>query len=77
LGLGLSSGAELFGFMDDTLVVATSRSIAELQTTINESLSRVAEKFLEPSLSLAVEKTQAVFFPNKKKWTPPRITLNG
>jgi len=42
LRLGLPPGAELFGFADDTLVVAASPSITELEATINESLARVS-----------------------------------
>jgi len=52
-------------------------SITELEATINEFLARVSAKISELGLSLAVEKTQAVVFTNKNKWTPPQVILNG
>lgn len=77
LNLPMQEGSELFGFADDTLVVAIGKSIQELETRANEALSQVVDKISQIGLSLSVDKTEAVLFTNKYKYTRPRLFING
>jgi len=77
LRLQLLADAELLGFADDTMVIVSGRSIAELETNTNETLGLFSEEISRLGLSLAVNKTEAVLFTNKYKYANPSITLNG
>jgi len=77
LRLQLPLDVELLGFADDTMVIASGRSVAELEMKINEALGLVSEEISKLGLSLAVNKTEAVLFTNNYKYTNPNIILNG
>lgn len=64
LRLQLPADVELLGFADDTMVIASARSIAELEMKTNEALGLVSEEISRLGLSLAVNKTEAVLFTN-------------
>ncbi|KAE9526697.1 hypothetical protein AGLY_013345, partial [Aphis glycines] len=73
----LPAGAELIGFADDTLVVAHGKTASEVERIANEALDVVSGKIAGLGLLIAVEKTQAVLFTNKYKYTLPKLTING
>jgi len=77
LRLQLPADVELLGFADDTMVIASGRSVAELEMKANEKLGLVSEEISKLGLSLAVNKTEAVLFTNKYKYANPNIILNG
>ncbi|CAI6362877.1 unnamed protein product [Macrosiphum euphorbiae] len=77
LQLQLPRGSRLIGFADDTLVVCSGKTIPELETIANETLSLVSNEIRNMGLSLAVHKTEAVVFSNKYKYETPRLILNG
>lgn len=60
-----------------TLVVAIRNSIEELETRANEALTRVVDKISQIVLSLSVDKTEAVLFTKKYKYTCPQLFING
>jgi len=72
----LPAGAELIGFADDTLVVAHGKTASEVERIANEALDVVSGKIAGLGLLIAVEKTQAVLFTNKYKYTLPKLTIN-
>lgn len=76
LATALPAGAELIGFADDTLVVAHGKTAYEVEGIANEALEVVSDKIAGLGLCIAVEKTQAVLFTNKYKYTPPKLTIN-
>jgi hypothetical protein len=77
LRLQFPADVELLGFADDTMVIASGRSITELEMKTHEVLGLVSEEISRLGLSLAVNKTEAVLFTNKYKYVNPNITLNG
>lgn len=77
LRLQLPADVKLLGFADDTMVIASGRSIVKLEMKTNEELGLVSEEISRLGLSLAVNKTEAVMFTNKYKYVNPNITLDG
>lgn len=70
-------GAEVIGFADDTLVVAIGKSTAEVERIANSALEVVSAKIAGLGLLIAVEKSQAVLFTNRYKYTLPILTVNN
>ncbi|KAL4142128.1 hypothetical protein QTP88_004645 [Uroleucon formosanum] len=73
----LPSGAKLLGFADDTMLVTRAKSTQELEAVTNEALSLVEQRITGLGLQIAVEKTEAVLFTYKYKYTEPAIKLCG
>ncbi|KAL4123012.1 hypothetical protein QTP88_015245 [Uroleucon formosanum] len=73
----LPSGAKLLGFADDTMLVTRAKSTQELEAVTNEALSLVERRITGLGLQIAVEKTEAVLFTYKYKYTQPAIKLCG
>ncbi|KAL4085204.1 hypothetical protein QTP88_027063 [Uroleucon formosanum] len=73
----LPSGAKLLGFADDTMLVTRAKSTQELEAVTNEALSLVEQRITGLGLQIAVEKTEAVLFTYKYKYTQPAIKLCG
>ncbi|KAL4083919.1 hypothetical protein QTP88_029235 [Uroleucon formosanum] len=73
----LPSGAKLLGFADDTMLVTRVKSTQELEAVTNEALSLVEQRITGLGLQIAVEKTEAVLFTYKYKYTQPAIKLCG
>ncbi|KAL4131252.1 hypothetical protein QTP88_008590 [Uroleucon formosanum] len=73
----LPSGAKLLGFADDTMLVTRAKSTQELEAVTNEVLSLVEQRITGLGLQIAVEKTEAVLFTYKYKYTQPAIKLCG
>lgn len=64
-------------FDDDTLVMAVGDSIAQLRVATNRALKMGAKMIANLGLLLVVEKTKTFLFIKKRKYTPPRLVLNG
>lgn len=77
LNTQMPEGSTVIGFADDTLVIASGGSIAEVESRLAESLDRIAEEIRGLGLSLAVEKTEAVSFRRNYKDPAPRVSLMG
>jgi len=60
----LPARAEIIGFADDTLVLASGKSMDDLAVLANNALGQVTQKICNLRLSIAAEKTEAVFFTN-------------
>lgn len=73
----LPSGVKLLGFADDTMLVTRAKSTQELEAVTNEALSLVEQRLTDLGLQIAVEKTEAVLFTYKYKYTQPAIKLCG
>ncbi|CAI6360923.1 unnamed protein product [Macrosiphum euphorbiae] len=73
----LPSGAKLLGFADDTMLVTRAKSTQELEEVTNEALSLLEKRITDFGLQIAVEKTEAVLFTYKYKYTQPAIRLCG
>jgi hypothetical protein len=73
----LPSGAKMLGFADDTMLVTRAKSIQELEAMTNEALSLVEHRITDLGLQIAVEKTEAVLFTSRYKYTQPEIRLCG
>lgn len=67
----------MLDFADDTLVVVVGDTTVNLEISTNNVLKTVADKITQIGLSLAVNKTEAVLFTYKYKYTPPRLELDG
>lgn len=76
LTTALPLGASLIGFADDTLLVAHGKTTSEVEAIATSALDTVSAKIAGLGLVIAVEKTQAVFFTSKYKYTLPRLTIN-
>lgn len=77
LRLQLPAGSELIGFADDTLVIVSGKSVSDLESKANETLDRVSREIGSLGLELAANKTEAVMFTNKYKFTEPKLRING
>jgi len=77
LRTGLPSGAKMLGFVDDTMLVTWAKSTKELEAVTNEALSLVEQRITDFGLQIAVEKTEAVLFTYRYKYTQPAIRLCG
>lgn len=70
-------GTNVICFADDTLMVAEGKTIPELEVRANEAVETVTRWIEQAGLCLSVEKTEAVLFTHRYKYTPPRILLKG
>jgi len=77
LRLQLPAGAKILGFADDTMILVSGVTIPELELKANEALGAVLKEIRKIGLSLAVNKTEAVLFTNKYKFTTPAVVLDG
>lgn len=77
LRLQLPAGAEMLGFADDTMVIVSAKSVAELEAKANTTLQLVFEEISELGLTLSVNKTEAMLFTNKYKYDKPNLRLAG
>lgn len=68
---------KIIGFADDTLVMAWGKTTEDVEKRVNEALEVVAEEISTLRLSLATEKSEAVFFKRQYKKRKPTIRLNG
>ncbi|KAE9525570.1 hypothetical protein AGLY_014097, partial [Aphis glycines] len=73
----LPGGSKLLGFADDTILVTWAKSTQELEAVTNEALSLVERRITDLGLQIAVEKTEAVLFTSRYKYTQPAIKLCG
>jgi len=73
----LPSGAKVMGFADDTMLVTRAKSTQELEAVTNDALSLLEQRITDFGLQIAVEKTEAVLFTCKYKYTQPAIRLCG
>jgi len=73
----LPLGAKLLGFADDTMLVVSSKSIAELETLTNNALRLVDGRITNLSLQIAADKTETVLFTRKYKHGTPIIKVGG
>lgn len=71
----LPGGARLLGFADDTLVLASAKTVDELERVANNALAAVAERINSLGLEIATNKTEAVMFTSKYKYNNPEIRL--
>jgi len=70
-------GIELLAFADDVAIVATAKTNKEAEEQLEEAFSRVIEWMSEHGLCLAVEKTEAVMFTNRKINNTMNLNLAG
>lgn len=70
-------GTTTICFADDTLVIAEGGTTQELETRTNEAIDAVSRWIEEAGLSLSAEKTEAVLFTNRYKYTAPVLIMNG
>lgn len=73
----LPHGTEILGFADDTMLIGAGKSIAELEERVNTALDTVTTAISDLGLDIAAEKTEAVLFTNKYKYSIPRIEICG
>lgn len=68
------TGCEIFAYADDTLVLASGRTVEQAQDRMNDQLVPVLRRIEALGLRVAVNKTEAVLFrgPNRRldRWTP-------
>jgi len=57
----------LIGYADDTLVLATAKTVAAAQANINTHLVYVIRRIEQLSLQVAAEKTDAVLFYDRSR----------
>jgi len=77
LGETLPVGVTMLGFADDTLVVVAAKTISDLEELANKILDQIAGKINQLGLDIAAEKTEAVLFTNRYKYTIPRVRICG
>jgi hypothetical protein len=77
LRLEFSQDIELLAFADDIIIVATAKTNGEAEEQLKETFNRVIEWMNEHGLRLAVEKTEAVMFTNKKINNTMNLNLAG
>ena len=74
----LPPGVEMVGFADDVGIVATARSIDQLELSVNEALEKVRKKLIDHQLELAAHKTEAVMLVGKRRdFRLPDIYVGG
>jgi len=77
LRVPLPQGVKVLGFADDTLLVASADTIAELETLANSALRLMEEHISSLSLQIAADKTEAVLFTRRYKHDTPAIMVGG
>ena len=77
LTTALPLSAEIIGFADDTLILAHGKSTEKVERIANSALWVVSAKIVGLGILNAVEKSQAVLFTNRYKYTLPRLTINN
>ncbi|CAI6360351.1 unnamed protein product [Macrosiphum euphorbiae] len=77
LRLPLPQGAKLLGFADDTMLMVSAKTIAQLETLANNALQLVVGRITNLSLQIAADKTEAVLFTLKYKYETPIIKIDG
>lgn len=73
----LPGGAKLLGFADETLLIALSKTVNELESQANNALLIVRDRITNLILQIAADKTEAVLFTHKYKHATPNISLCG
>ncbi|KAL4125989.1 hypothetical protein QTP88_010221 [Uroleucon formosanum] len=73
----LPSGAKLLRFADDTMLVTRAKLTQELKAVTKEALSLVEQRITDLGLQISLEKTEAVLFCSRFKYTQPVIKLCG
>ena len=71
----LPEGVEEIGFADDIGIVATAKSMSELETKANEALRRISNVLKDNNLELAAHKSEAVILAGRRRYEPPHITV--
>ncbi|CAI6368752.1 unnamed protein product [Macrosiphum euphorbiae] len=71
---GMSSSS-LIAFADDVAVVATGRTTALLEESMN--MNAVSRWMAKSGLTLSVSKTEAIMLTTKRGYTQPRFFLEG
>jgi hypothetical protein len=77
LKVELPPGVQLICYADDTLVVGCADTIEEVESRVNQALDAVTRWIESAKLQLAVEKTEAILFTNRRKFKPPTFRLRG
>ena len=77
LRLKLPAGVQLICYADDTLVVCTGETVAEVESRVNQVLEALTSWIESAKMKLAVEKTEAVLFTRRRKYDLPVFRLGG
>ena len=77
LRLPLPEGAELVGFADDLGLVATARTVEQLEAKCNDCVARVCEWLERHGLELAPAKTELVVFRGKRRIDQLQLRVGG
>ena len=68
---------QLICYADDTLVLGSADTVAEVETKVNQALEAVTRWIESTGLSLTVEKTEAIIFTTRRKFNPPTFRRQG
>jgi hypothetical protein len=77
LQIEMPLGAEIIGFADDTMLVVRSHSIKRLEKITNEALTIIDNWGTVNKLKFNAEKTKAILFTRKLRYTEPHICLGN
>ena len=78
LRIKLPEGVEEVGYADDIGVVASARSIKDLEINTNKALQMIERVLKELDLELAAHKTEAVLLTGRRRIVdPPHIMVGG
>ena len=75
LRMDLPAGTSIIGFAADALVVCAADDVRILELRINESLLRVKRWLDSRGLKMALERTKALLFTDRRSFQYPRIVL--
>jgi hypothetical protein len=73
----IPKGAQLICYANDTLVVGVADTVAEMEDRVSWALDDVTRWIESASLSVAVEKTEAILFTKRRGFEPPTFRLGG
>ena len=68
---------DIFGYADDVMVLKAGCDLLFVQEQVQLALDKLEDWAGENNLKFNVDKTKAILFTRKFKFTEPTITLNG
>lgn len=75
---GVDPGCTIVCYADDTLIVATAKTTNQVIMRANMQVSRVLSRIAGLGLTVATQKTEAVYFPGKQKLKKtPTLDVGG
>lgn len=77
LGLNLPPGVDMVAYADDVALVASSRSVPELEAAVRRAVDGISSWMRERGLKLAPQKTDAVMLMKRRYDEVPNITVDG